>query len=269
MKPAIVVTGASSGIGLALARVAAQEASQEASQEGSTMVLLGRSQQILSDLAVELSRSSGLKAHVLAIDLAAPGAPQQVESELAQREIYCDVLVNCAGFGVFGPAAEVDREEQLSLIGVNVRALTDLTLRFLPGMIARRRGGILNTGSIAGYVPGPNMAVYHASKAYVRSFTAALAAEVAGTGVTVTCLSPGIVRTEFFQRASADQTWLVKLLPRANAHDVAEAGWRGFRAGKRLVIPGLANRIVAAALTLVPDAVLLRLISALQRRPRN
>jgi short-subunit dehydrogenase len=232
------------------------------------MVLLGRSQQALSDLATELSRS-GVEAHVLVIDLAAPGTPQQVESELAQREIYCDVLVNCAGFGLFGPAADIDREEQLSVIGVNVRALTDLTLRFLPGMIARRRGGILNVGSIAGYVPGPNMAVYHATKAYVRSFTAALAAEVAGTGVTVTCLSPGIVRTAFFERASWDQTRLVKLLPRSNASDVAETGWRGFRAGKRLVIPGVANRIILAALALVSDAVLLRLISALQRRPED
>jgi uncharacterized protein len=261
MKPAIVVTGASSGIGLALARVAAREAPQV----GFAMVLIGRSQQALSDLATELSKS-GVEAHVLAIDLAAPGSSQQVESELAQRELYCDVLANCAGFGLFGPAAEVDREQQLSLIAVNVRALSDLTLRFLPGMIARRRGGILNIGSIAGYMPGPNMAVYHASKAYVRSFTAALAAEVVGTGVTVTCLSPGIVRTAFFQRAHWGRTRLVKLLPRSNASDVAEIGWRGFRAGKRLVIPGLANRIIAAALTLVPDAVLLRLVSALQRR---
>jgi uncharacterized protein len=272
MKPAIVVTGASSGIGLALARVAArevsQEASQGASQERAAIVLVGRSPQALGDLATEL-RKSGVEAHVLAIDLAASGSAQQVEGGLAQRELYCDVLVNSAGFGLFGPAVEVDREQQLSLIAVNVRALTDLTLRFLPGMTGRRRGGILNVSSIAGYMPGPNMAVYHASKAYVRSFTAALASEVAGTGVTVTCLSPGIVRTAFFQRAHWGRTRLVKLLPRSNAGDVAEIGWRGFRAGKSLVIPGLANRIIAAALALVPDAVLLRAVSVLQRRQGN
>jgi uncharacterized protein len=133
-------------------------------------------------------------------------------------------------------------------------------------MIARRRGGILNVGSIAGYVPGPNMAVYFASKAYVRSFTAALAAELAGTGVRVTCLSPGFVATAFFQRADFGRTRLAKLMPRSCAPEIAEAGWRGFRAGKRLVIPGLANRIVIAACALTPAALLVRWISALQRR---
>jgi uncharacterized protein len=134
MKPAIVVTGASSGIGFALARVAARE--------GAAMALIGRSQQPQADLATELGRS-GVEVHILAIDQATPGSAHQVETKLAQHEIYCDVLVNCAGFGAFGPAAEVDPQSQLALIEVNVRVLTDLTHRFLPGMISRRRGGIL------------------------------------------------------------------------------------------------------------------------------
>ena len=256
MKPAIVVTGASSGIGRELARVAARE--------GSIMVLLGQSQQALDDLVAKLG-SSGAQAHAFCFDLADRDAGQQIENALSELGVYCDVLVNSAGFGVFGPAAEIDREEQLKLLDVNARALTELTLRFLPGMVARRRGGILNVGSITGYAPGPNMAVYYASKAYVRSFTAALAAELAGTGVTVTCLSPGVIRTAFFERATVGKTRLFKLMPRSNAPETAEVGWRSFRAGKRLVIPGLTNWIILSVCRLLPDAVVLRLISTLQR----
>jgi uncharacterized protein len=232
------------------------------------MVLLGRSPEALHRLASEL-KGAGSEAHAFAIDLAAPDSGERVENELSQLRVYCEVLVNCAGFGVLGPAADVDREVQLSLIDVNIRILTDLALRFAPGMIARRSGGILNVGSIAGNVPGPNMAVYFASKAYVRSFTAALGAELAGTGVSVTCLIPGIVRTAFFERRAVGRTRLTKLLPRSNAHDVAEAGWRAFRAGKRRVIPGLGNRIILAVASLIPNSVLLRWIFALQQRPAS
>jgi len=256
MNPAIVVTGAASGIGRELSRVAARERT--------AMVLIDRSQQGLDELAAEFA-SLGLETRVALIDLVDCDAGQLTETALSQLGLYCDVLVNCAGFGVFGPAAEADREQQLGLLDVNARALTDLTLRFLPGMIARRQGGILNVGSITGFMPGPNMAAYHASKAYVRSFTAALAAEVAATGVTVTCLSPGIVLTAFFQHVAFNRTRLAKLLPRATARDTAEAGWRAFRAGKRLAIPGLVNKIIVWGCSLVPDALLLRLISALQR----
>jgi uncharacterized protein len=256
MKPAIVVTGAASGIGRELARVAARE--------GIAVILVDRSQQALERLVAELG-SSAAPASGLCIDLAERDAGQRVENALSERGFYCDVLVNCAGFGVFGPAAEADREEQLRLLDVNMRALTELTLRFVPAMIARRHGGVLNVGSITGYIPGPNVALYSASKAYVRSFTAALGAEVAGTGVTVTCLSPGIVRTAFFARSSIDRTRLFKVMPRADAPKVAEAGWRAFRAGKRLVIPGLANRVIVWVCALLPDAALLRLISFLHR----
>ena len=256
MKPAIVVTGAASGIGRELARVAARE--------GSVLVLLDQTQQALEDIVAELCRS-GAQAHAFSFDLARRDAGQRIENALSELGIYCDVLVNSAGYGVFGPAAETDREEQLELLDVNARALTDLTLRFLPGMVARRRGGILNVGSITGYAPGPNMAVYSASKAYVRSFTAALGAELAGTGVTVTCLSPGVVRTAFFNRTTISQTRLFKLMPRSNAPETAEAGWRAFRAGKRLVIPRLVDRIIVSFRVFLPDAIVLRLISVLQR----
>jgi short-subunit dehydrogenase len=132
-------------------------------------------------------------------------------------------------------------------------------------MVARGRGGVLNVGSITGYAPGPNMAVYFASKAYVNSFSAALSAEVAGTGVTVTCLAPGVVRTAFFERCSVGQTRLFKLAPRSDAPATAEAGWRGFKAGRRLVIPRWFNRVITTICVVVPDSLLLRFIARFQR----
>lgn len=259
MKPAIVVTGASSGIGRELARAAARE--------GGTLVLIGRDRQALDDLAAELARWA--PAHVLPIDLADPDAGRKVEDKLAEIGAFCDVLVNSAGFGVFGAAADTDRQAHLELIDVNIRALTELTLRFLPGMVARRRGGVLNVGSVTGYAPGPNMSSYFASKAYVRSFTAALSAELAGTGVTVTCFSPGVVRTAFFERCFAGRTYMVKLAPRANAPETAAAGWRGFRAGKRLVIPRFINRVIVGGAIVLPRAIVVRIVWLLLQLRRD
>ena len=255
-KPAIVVTGASSGIGRELARVAARD--------GSFMLLIGQSATALDELVAELT-ARGAPAGALCLDLRDRNAGERIEAELTARGLHCDVLVNSAGFGVFGPAAQADRAQQVSLLDVNARALTELTLRFLPGMVARGRGGVLNVGSITGYTPGPNMALYFASKAYVNSFSAALSAEVAGTGVTVTCLAPGVVRTAFFERCLVGQTRLFKLAPRSDAPATAEAGWRGFKAGKRLVIPRWIDRVITTICVVVPDSVLLRFIARFQR----
>jgi uncharacterized protein len=256
LKPAIVVTGASSGIGRDIARLAARDRS--------FLLLLGRSQQALDALVAELA-AGGAQVAALAIDLLDPRVPDFIESALSGRGLYCDVLVNSAGFGVFGPAAKAAPKEQLSLVDVNIRALTELTLRFLPGMVARGRGGILNVGSITGYVAGPNMAAYYASKAYVNSFSAALAAEVAGSGVTVTCLAPGVVRTAFFERCSVGQSRLMKMMPRSNSPAIADLGWRGFKAGKRLVIPRLIDRISVAICILLPQSLLTRFVGWMQR----
>ena len=255
-KPAIVVTGASSGIGQALARVAAQD--------GSFLLLLGRSQGALDDLVTELA-GSGAQSAALAVDLLAPDAIARIERELTERGFYCDVLINSAGFGVFGPAGAASREEHLDLIDVNIRALTELTLRFLPGMIVRRRGGIINLGSITGYAAGPNMSTYYASKAYVNSFSAALSQETAGTGVTVTCLEPGVVRTAFFERCEVGQSRLMKLMPRSSAVGTAEAGWRGFKKGKAVVVPRAINRFAVGVCRVLPKSLITRFVGALQR----
>ncbi len=257
LRPAILVTGASSGIGREIARTA--------SRDGCAMVLTGRSQAALDEIVLEL-RSNGVEADALSLDLLDTRAGDLIEAALGARGLYCDILVNSAGFGLFGAAAQMGRASQLDLLDTNARALTELTLRFLPGMVARGRGGVLNVGSVTGYAPGPNMAVYYATKAYVNSFSAALAAEVAGTGVTVTCLAPGPVRTAFFERCDVGTSRMSKIIGKAGAAETAEAGWRGFRAGKRLVIPRLMHRIVAIICTLTPNAVLSSLVGRLQRR---
>lgn len=255
-KPAIVITGASSGIGQALARIAARD--------GSFLLLLGRSQGALDALVAELAYA-GAESAALAVNLLDAGAAEKIERELATRGLYCDVLVNSAGFGVFGPAGTTSLDEHLDLVDVNIRALTELTLRFLPGMVARRRGGIINLGSITGYAAGPNMSTYYASKAYVNSFTAALSEETSGTGVTVTCLEPGVVRTAFFERCAVGQSRLMKLMPRSSAAQTAEAGWLGFKAGKSLVVPRAINRFAVGVCRVLPRSFITRFVGALQR----
>jgi uncharacterized protein len=255
-SPAVVVTGASSGIGREIARIAARE--------GNAVVLLGRSEQALAEVAAEL-KGTGVQVAALSVNLESPDAISRIEQLLAEQQLYCDVLVNSAGFGVYGPAHEADPTAQVTLVDVQTRALTALVLRFLPGMVARKRGGILNVGSITAYAPGPYMAAYCASKAFVRSFTAALAAEAVGTGVTVTCFAPGVVRTAFFDRCSVGQSRMFKILPRDNTVHAAEAAWRGYKAGRSVVTPRLIDRFVRVVCWLVPDRLLALGVAALNR----
>jgi uncharacterized protein len=258
--PAIVITGASSGLGREFARLAAGE--------GKALVLLGRAENALLELTQELSaKHPGIQVHQLSVDLGNDDAVEQIETLLRIHGLYCDVLVNSAGFGVFGPAAQADSGLQLQLIDVNVRALVALTLRFLPGMISRGRGGVINISSIVGYAPGPYMSTYCASKAFVRSFSAALSTEVAGTGVTVTCFTPGVLRTAFFDRKSMGRSRIMKILPRSDAPRAARIGWQGFKRGKSYVVPRFIDRFTIAVCWLVPDRLLARTVLALQRRP--
>ncbi len=214
--PAVVITGASSGIGREIARVAIND--------GHPLVLLGRSESALAELVQELAEiRPDIPVHPLRAELQSKLAVAQLEALLATNNLICEVLVNSAGLGSFGPVAESDNDILAELIDVNIKAVVELTLRFLPGMIARGRGGIINLGSITGYAPGPDMATYCASKAFVRSFYAALSAEVAGTGVTVTCVTPGVLRTRFFDREPMKQSRLMKILPRGNTAGAARA----------------------------------------------
>ncbi|MBX9699989.1 MAG: SDR family NAD(P)-dependent oxidoreductase [Acetobacteraceae bacterium] len=254
-RAAIVITGASSGIGAELARVAARE--------GQEIVLVARSAVPLLSLAAEIG-ARGPQAHAVPLDLAAPDATAALGSAMAERGLRCEVLVNNAGYGLLGEAAALDPAAQLGILDLNLRAAAALMLAALPPMLAQGRGGILNVASVAGFLPGPGMAMYYASKAGLRSLSEALWAEARGRGVAVTCLCPGPVRTPFLERAGAKGVRLFRMLPKADARAVAERGWRGFKAGRRLVLPDAGAWITALGAPLVPRALLLPVVRRLQ-----
>lgn len=250
-----LITGASSGIGLELARLFAADKS--------SLVLVARSQDKLDSLAEELRRDNGVEVVVLAKDLTNPAAPQEIFEHLTGQGVTVDVVVNNAGFGAYRCVADLPTEVQTNMVQVNVAALTHLTRLFLPGMVERKRGGILNVGSTAGFQPGPNMAVYYATKAFVLSFTEALAEELLGTGVTATCLAPGPTATGFAKVANVEKS-LAFRLGTMDAGLVARSGYRGFRRGKVIVIPGVGNKLGAFAVRFAPRVVVRKVAKCLQ-----
>jgi short-subunit dehydrogenase len=253
----MLITGASAGIGAELARLAAAG--------GHDVVLVARSRQALEALAQEL-HGAGAAAHVIVEDLGEPGAAQRVFDEVESRGFEIDALVNNAGYGMHAQFWQGDVRVGQALLRVNVEALTMLTRLFLPGMVARGRGRVLNMASLAGFQPGPMMAAYYASKAYVISFSQALANELHGTGVTMTVLCPGPVRTGFDRRAGVDISRLYNQVPVADARSVAQAGYAGMMRGRRLVIPGVLNRIVATLSRHAPMRLSAAIARALHER---
>jgi uncharacterized protein len=251
----VLITGASSGIGRELARLFAAD--------GAELVLIARSEGKLQELAGELAADHAVQAEVMPADLSQPSAAGQIMQALAQQHIEVDVLVNNAGFGTHGPVAGIGVERQLDMIEVNVAALTRLTALLLPGMLERRRGAILNVASTAAFAPGPNQAVYCATKAYVLSFSEALAEEVRGSGVRVCCLAPGATDTGFAAQAGMGGTRLFRLSV-MDAARVARAGHDGLRKGRTLVIPGLLNQAQAFSVRLSPRALVTRVSGYLQ-----
>jgi short-subunit dehydrogenase len=238
-----VITGASAGIGRLLAGHFARD--------GYDLVLVARRAAALEQLAAQLAASHGVAARVLAIDLADPAGAKRVDDSLSADGTTVDVVVNNAGFGLQGHFAGLPLDRQVQMIQLNIVALTELTRRFLPGMLERDRGGILNVASTAAFQPGPFMAVYYATKAYVLSFTEALAEEVAGSAVRVSCLAPGPTETEFAEVAGLKKSPLFKRSV-MGAEPVARAGYEGWKRGKVLVIPGASNRLGAIAVRLAP-----------------
>jgi short-subunit dehydrogenase len=218
-------------------------------------VLLARSEDALHSLADTLRAHYGVDASVLPADLSDPEAADSVWDQLQDRNLHVDVLVNNAGFGVRGRFAEEDAQQQMDMVQVNVTALTHLTRLLLPDMLKRGRGGVLNVASTAAFQPGPNMSVYYATKAYVLSFSEGLAEEVAGRGITVTCLAPGPTRTPFVEKAEMDDTALFRFAEPMTAEAVAQAGHDGFRSGEPLVIPGWPNKIGAFLIRFAPRSL--------------
>jgi short-subunit dehydrogenase len=249
-----LITGASAGIGTELARVFASN--------GHRVALVARRADRLEKLAGEIASSGGAAPIVIPCDLEQPDAGDKIAAALAAAGVEVEYVVNNAGFGKFGRAIEIDRAEQLGIIAVNIRALTDLSLRFSDHLI-RNRGGILNVSSIAGFLPGPGMAVYYASKAYVLSFTEALRGELGPRGVRVTALCPGPVPSEFQARAGF-LPGVDSAILNVAASDVALAAYRGLMADKRAVLPGLGIKIVPFLLRLFPRGFILAAVAKLQ-----
>jgi short-subunit dehydrogenase len=228
------------------------------------LVLVARREAALQALADEIASRGGKALHVLPLDLGQAGNAERIETELVARGLAVQFIVNNAGFGLVGRAADLDRAKQLAMIDVNIRALTELSLAFTESL-ARHRGGILNVASVAAFLPGPGMAVYYASKAYVLSFTEALYRELAPRGIRVTVLCPGPVPTEFQARAGVPDHLGPSLLER-DAREVALAGYRGLMAGRRMVVPGWPNALAARMPRFLPRGLVARIMERVQMR---
>ncbi|MGX9390692.1 SDR family NAD(P)-dependent oxidoreductase [Nitrobacteraceae bacterium UC4446_H13] len=254
-KCVTLITGASSGIGADLARIFAAN--------GHRVALVARREDRLNDLAAAIVAAGGTPPLVIPCDLTRPDVGEIITAALTAAGVELDILVNNAGFGLFGQSLALDRAQQLDMIAVNIRALTDLSLRFSDSLI-RHRGGLLNVASIAAFLPGPGMAVYYASKAYVLSFSDALHNELGRHGVRVTALCPGPVPTEFQSRAGFTAGMDSAML-NVSAYKVALAGYRGLMRGKRVVLPGLGIRAIPFLLRFVPRGFVLMMVGLIQR----
>jgi short-subunit dehydrogenase len=256
LQPVCLITGASAGIGKALAH--------EFARHGHTLALVARRQDELDKLADDIAATGKVRPHVIAADLGKSDGPAKLAETLLSAGIEPSIVVNVAGFGLLGAAVKLDRDKELAMIDLNTRALTDLSLRFIDS-IKRHRGGLLNVASIAAFFPGPGMAVYHATKAFVLSFTEALHEELKADGLKVCALCPGPVETEFNKRAGAPNDYFPHILDRS-AEQVARDGYAGFMGGHRVVVPGMPNRIMTLLPRLLPTGVMLAVTRARWRR---
>lgn len=247
-----LITGASGGIGYELAKLFARD--------HHSLVLVARSADKLAEVASEL-QARGVSVKTVALDLAEPHAPKFLFDQLQREGIAVDILINNAGFGALGKFAQMPDEQIFGQINLNITALTQLTKLFLPPMLARHTGRIMNVASTAGFQPGPLMAVYYATKAYVISFSEAIANELKDSGVTVTCFCPGATHTGFARRAGNDKSRLFKQLGAMNADKVALDGYRALMEGRTLAISGLHNWLVAQSTRLGPR----KMVTAISR----
>jgi short-subunit dehydrogenase len=257
LKPFTIITGGSEGIGAALARRYAAQRHD--------LLLIARSEEKLAAIAAELRKDFGGNVHIRALDITSPGAPTEIDAALARAGGYAHILVNKAGIGLSGAFVKHTREEIERLLDLNVKALTVLTRHVLPGMRQRRAGGVINLASLGGYAPGPWQAAYYASKAYVLSFSEAVAAEVAADGVRVCAVAPGPVNTAFHERMGAETALYRRLVPPLAPATVAWWADRGFTLGARVIVPGLINMLMSLALRLVPHRILVPIVGWLLR----
>ncbi len=255
-----LVTGASAGIGTEIAR--------ELARRGWRLVITARSEGRLEALATELREAHGVEVRVVALDLAAPEAPATLEAATEGAGLPVGLLVNNAGFGHLGPLAEQDDAQLRAMIDLNAGALAELTRRFGARMATRGEGRVLNVASTAAFQPGPLMAAYYATKAFVVSFSEAVRNELAPHGVTVTTLCPGVTRSEFHARAGMKGTTALERLPFASAESVARFGVEAALRGKGVAIPGLLNRIMATSVGFVPRGLRPAIVRRIQEKRR-
>lgn len=257
MSKTALITGSSAGLGRELARLFAAD--------GHDLVLVARREPRLQELAEQLRAAHGVQARVHACDLADPAAPEALASELARAGVDIEFLVNNAGFGSTGAFTELDRRGELGQIDLNVRALVHLTHLLLPPMVARGSGRVLNIGSTAGFQPGPYMATYYATKAFVNHFSEGLAHELAGTGVSVTVHCPGPTATEFGAIAGNEKNALFTRGVVASSEEVARHAYRAMHAGRRMAVHGFANKIGTSGARILPRGLLARIAGRLNR----
>lgn len=255
-KQTALITGATSGIGYELAKVFAMH--------GYDLLLIARRADRLEKMKQEFAKTYNVSANYIVKDLAESAAPQEIADEIKKSGMVIDVLVNNAGVGVYGSFSHTEREKELNMIKLNINALTDLTKLLLGDMIHRRCGGIINVASTAAFQPGPKMAVYFASKAYVLSFSEALREEVRRYGIVVSCLCPGTTQTEF-QKIAATDGILGSLRDDVmmDAHTVAEIAYRGFVRRKAIIIPGSKNKLLIVLQRLLPRSIVRRVVAKL------
>ncbi len=258
MNKVALVTGASSGIGRALLDCFAAD--------GIDLVITARDEAALTKAAEEITKKYGVSVTTIPADLSEPGAARWLFDEVERRGLVVEYLVNNAGFGHYGFFHEADAKKMDDMVQVNVAALVTLTRLFLPGMVARRSGRILQVSSLAGFQPGPLMAVYYATKAFVTSFSEAIAEELSGTGVTVTCLCPGPVHTQFAARAEFNHSRIFQKSHIATAEEVAAYGYRAMMAGKVLAVHGFNNRLLAFIGRFIPRRILVKLVRWMQEK---
>jgi uncharacterized protein len=251
-----LVTGASGGIGLDLAECFAQD--------GYDLILTARSEAALQDESQRLAKRHGVAATSIAADIGVPGAGRKLADAVAARGLAVDVLVNNAGYGTAGAFAGSSESDQLGMVDLNVRALVELTHIYWPGMLAKKRGGVLNVASTAAFQPGPLMAIYYATKAFVLSFSEALWKEAEGTGVHVSCLCPGPTESKFRERAGTGATRLSRVGTPMTSMSVAQLGYRAFRDNRRVMITGGRNAVLARLVPFLPRRMVLGMVHNLQ-----
>lgn len=255
--PAVVITGATHGVGRALA--------EEFARGGHALLLVARDEASLKKAALDLSSAYHVEVKALAADLSTGEGCAAVEQALKSSGLYADMLVNNAAMMMAGFFQDQDPEQLRKLIDLDVRAVVDLTRRLLPGMIARRGGGVLNVASVEGFMPVPYQATYAAAKAFVLSFTRALAYETMGTGVRISSLAPGTVATEMHAKAGAEYSRYVQYLPAMTPEEVARIGYRKFMRGRKVIVPGWFNNFGRFAAPFVPKFLLVPFMGLLFR----